>query len=822
VGEVLLGAVNEVSVPLDANNIPRAPNPETPTPTGDTASLRLIIHVDATGRASLLKHVAILARKDGAQETESDLALVTNERLYGQFPPQAAMRISSAGFDFGDPKANAAVNQLVTSAAAAASTAATVNGATIASVKSAVLAALTPLLAPADATARFNTFLQNHLNSGQVQAIAAGGPTNAAISQAEILRDGSFYQDTRGLEMIQAITNGIATVTPEEKNQVALNIAASFAETNDNYERYLSGEILGDMIASAALLAASSSASLPLLESTAFAPADGGAAVIVTSPAHGLSTGDEIAIQQAPVNAYNKLHTITRIDDNSFKISAPHIAGGSIISFSGATATAPLVVVSPGHGLSGETKITLRNSLSSYNGNYIATPLGSDAFSIPIPFAGNPPTKGTWASRSGNITGYAGTSSGTSGIKITSPAHGLNNGQSIEIFGSGTPTYNGTKTITRIDANNFSINQPFIDNPSLKGSWDVPIGITQFSPPSITPTQIESPAHGLQTGDAILISEAGYAPYNGEQIVDVVDSDTFNILVSFNIDEGNPSEKGTWKISGTSKWRPTAPTRLALSSTPKVTAALAEAARIRVAAYSDTRAVDATQIVLDAILTTAATHESLLTQEVASDAETAGREALLSSVPRFPSPTQIPSADYDEFVRSSTYAGAASLAAEAAATAAMAEKENVIATSASISDKAQAAALTALTPVFSQAARTLLTSLPMDGDFGAASAALSTEILLPANHPTNPFRHRRHPDHTVGFDIRRIVSLTFDDPSGVTPGRAGYGVDRISGTYDEEIFGLHKPLGPTKSIGLKVRGSFKLNRISLIDTLNGK
>ena len=47
-------------------------------------------------------------------------------------------------------------------------------------------------------------------------------------------------------------------------------------------------------------------------------------------------------------------------------------------------------------------------------------------------------------------------------------------------------------------------------------------------------------------------------------------------------------------------------------------------------------------------------------------------------------------------------------------------------------------------------------------------------------------------------------------------------MDRISGVYSEEIFGLHKPLGPSRNIGLKVSGTFQLYRISLIDTLNGR
>ncbi|MEC7225203.1 MAG: hypothetical protein VXW02_13085, partial [Verrucomicrobiota bacterium] len=80
-----------------------------------------------------------------------------------------------------------------------------------------------------------------------------------------------------------------------------------------------------------------------------------------------------------------------------------------------------------------------------------------------------------------------------------------------------------------------------------------------------------------------------------------------------------------------------------------------------------------------------------------------------------------------------------------------------------------------------------------------------------ASHPTNPFRHRRNPDHTTGRDITRKIELT--SLSKVN--------DKLTGVYDEEISGLHKLLGPNKNIGLKVRGSFELNRVSKIATLNG-
>lgn len=65
VGSAALNAVNEVSIPLDAANVPVAPDPEVPTPTFDRADLRLLIHVNGAGQAFLLKDVAILNRVFG-------------------------------------------------------------------------------------------------------------------------------------------------------------------------------------------------------------------------------------------------------------------------------------------------------------------------------------------------------------------------------------------------------------------------------------------------------------------------------------------------------------------------------------------------------------------------------------------------------------------------------------------------------------------------------------------------------------------------------------------------------------------------------------
>jgi len=145
-----------------------------------------------------------------------------------------------------------------------------------------------------------------------------------------------------------------------------------------------------------------------------------------------------------------------------------------------------------------------------------------------------------------------------------------------------------------------------------------------------------------------------------------------------------------------------------------------------------------------------------------------------------------------------------------------------------------------LQSVYSAAARAMQNELPLVGSFALGSgdprfladipsmeslgaAGLAGQILLPANHPTNPFRHRRHPDHSSGFDITRNIRIDFD--AALTEGSipsVTRGVSTVSGLYREEVFGLHKPLGPNKDVGLRTEGRFQLNRVSAIGTLNGK
>ena len=101
---------------------------------------------------------------------------------------------------------------------------------------------------------------------------------------------------------------------------------------------------------------------------------------------------------------------------------------------------------------------------------------------------------------------------------------------------------------------------------------------------------------------------------------------------------------------------------------------------------------------------------------------------------------------------------------------------------------------------------------------------LAGTLLLPADHPTNPFKHKYHPDHDnlnerfdgpaeESFDVTRQIALDF--AAAPPPGRASldFGYNEMAGTYRETITGIHKN-------ALQLEGTFFLRRLSTIAELN--
>jgi hypothetical protein len=129
------------------------------------------------------------------------------------------------------------------------------------------------------------------------------------------------------------------------------------------------------------------------------------------------------------------------------------------------------------------------------------------------------------------------------------------------------------------------------------------------------------------------------------------------------------------------------------------------------------------------------------------------------------------------------------------------------------------------TPDFDFASVPTNNFVEMSGFF-AFNNAVRAQITLSPTLPTNPFRHKFHPDHdnleddyiTTArnpevYEVTRQIEMT---PSATNPlGKTdpAYGDDTIGGTYLETVTGLHR--APVIS-----SGKFLLKRLSRIGTLN--
>ena len=101
-------------------------------------------------------------------------------------------------------------------------------------------------------------------------------------------------------------------------------------------------------------------------------------------------------------------------------------------------------------------------------------------------------------------------------------------------------------------------------------------------------------------------------------------------------------------------------------------------------------------------------------------------------------------------------------------------------------------------------------TLELAGNIGLGQTLVG-ESTLDEDHPLNPFKHKYHPDHRSGFDVTRMIALTFD--SAKDPEDADSGVNTFAGDYEEVIVGIHK-------MEIRARGRFIINRVSMVPTLN--
>jgi hypothetical protein len=105
----------------------------------------------------------------------------------------------------------------------------------------------------------------------------------------------------------------------------------------------------------------------------------------------------------------------------------------------------------------------------------------------------------------------------------------------------------------------------------------------------------------------------------------------------------------------------------------------------------------------------------------------------------------------------------------------------------------------------------LVESDPLNGN--GTSGLLSGNVVLPSDHPLNPYRHRYNPEHREGYEVSRQIELEFgsasiDPATGLQPLLEDLqGNNQLVGTYRETITGL-------SLVPIVVQGPFSLTRLA--------
>jgi hypothetical protein len=114
----------------------------------------------------------------------------------------------------------------------------------------------------------------------------------------------------------------------------------------------------------------------------------------------------------------------------------------------------------------------------------------------------------------------------------------------------------------------------------------------------------------------------------------------------------------------------------------------------------------------------------------------------------------------------------------------------------------------------------------MNGEF-ALGTSVNVSLLIDPEMPTNPFRHKYHPDHDnldaqflnfkqEAFQVTREMEFFFSPNNPSYPDVAdppGWGVEEMGGVFRETLIGLHKN-------AIFVEGDFRLKRIASTAVLN--
>lgn len=285
---------------------------------------------------------------------------------------------------------------------------------------------------------------------------------------------------------------------------------------------------------------------------TGIQSANAGAAIRFSSPAHRLVPGERIVVSGAPIAAYNGAQAVSGTNDSSFVLPVAFNGGKAITEFQTTNGGLAVVVISANHGLADSGRVVISGAgLAAYNAEHQFTRLSANAFLIPVAFGGNPVLKGSWApvpdgswiavTATGPVQSFQGTA-GNTPVTVRSAANSLVPGDRVLISGAAIDGYNGDHTITRIDADNFSVPIAFRAGRAVEAYLSTNSGAAVL---------VVSTNHGLAAAGRIQISGSGTAAYNGERSFTRVSTNAFLLQVAF---AGNPGTKGSWSPVDSGQW----------------------------------------------------------------------------------------------------------------------------------------------------------------------------------------------------------------------------------------------------------------------------
>jgi Tfp pilus tip-associated adhesin PilY1 len=236
---------------------------------------------------------------------------------------------------------------------------------------------------------------------------------------------------------------------------------------------------------------------------------------VTTATAHGFSNGNTISIANSNVSGYNGSFTIGGVTSNTFTYTTSSVLPtntSNTVTASASFSSTVTATTATAHGFSAGDTVIIEGGTQ---------PLHSGTFTV---LATPAPTATTFAYTNSQTVAPAGSytlrpSTASTKATATVTAHGYSTGQQIVIAGATPAAYNGTYTITVVDANTFTFPMTTAPGPNT--------GTSVFAKATSTTATANSVGHGFTTGDSITVTGATPSAFNGTYTVAVTDANTF-------------------------------------------------------------------------------------------------------------------------------------------------------------------------------------------------------------------------------------------------------------------------------------------------------